>query len=307
MYGEEATRKAKEEGEQAVAIFEQEQKDIAEGKIPTTAPTDTMKKKVKRKSNSAPSKRGRESQEKGKDVAYGGVSNLHSCLDDTKAMYPKMSRVFQGFKSTVQKDDDVLITDVTSRIHAARQRVIIPSPYHCIPIRKSTKTLPSGCAMLIGLCPDDFGWRIETFLQSTQNLVAGYEEDLKMALDSEFGKHGINTRFRTIIKGFPCIIGKASKHLEEAASALGFYGTGLGCTIGNVDCNIGGLNSCSEIGAVLFYSKQQQSFQLAACGSNDSISVDGKSIKPSEGSITIGHKSICSVGSRVFMFMLASS
>ncbi len=33
LYGEEATKKAEKEGEEAVAIWEQEQKDIAEGKI----------------------------------------------------------------------------------------------------------------------------------------------------------------------------------------------------------------------------------------------------------------------------------
>lgn len=33
LYGEEATKKAEKEGEDAVAIWEQEQKDIAEGKL----------------------------------------------------------------------------------------------------------------------------------------------------------------------------------------------------------------------------------------------------------------------------------
>lgn len=43
LYGEEATRKAQREGEEAAAAWEQEKKDIAAGKI--VAPTKPVKKK----------------------------------------------------------------------------------------------------------------------------------------------------------------------------------------------------------------------------------------------------------------------
>ena len=109
------------------------------------------------------------------------------------------------------------------------------------------------------------------------------EEMLALALESEFDKYGMNSRFRTIVKSFPCTIGKASKHLEEAASTLGFYGTGLGGTIGNIDCYIGGMNTCSEISAIISYSLSKGSFELTAYDSSDFVTVNGKIIKPSDG------------------------
>lgn len=52
LYGEEATRKAQREGEEAAAAYEQEKKDIAEGKIP---PPEAKQPKKKKKSG-APKK-----------------------------------------------------------------------------------------------------------------------------------------------------------------------------------------------------------------------------------------------------------
>ncbi len=45
LYGEEATRKAQREGEEAAAAYEQEKKDIAEGKIPPPTAKPPKKKK----------------------------------------------------------------------------------------------------------------------------------------------------------------------------------------------------------------------------------------------------------------------
>ena len=45
LYGEEATKQAQKEGEEAAAAYEQEKKDIAEGKIPATSPKQEKKKK----------------------------------------------------------------------------------------------------------------------------------------------------------------------------------------------------------------------------------------------------------------------
>eukprot|EP00584_Thalassiosira_punctigera_P018912 CAMPEP_0172570628 /NCGR_PEP_ID=MMETSP1067-20121228/128271_1 /TAXON_ID=265564 ORGANISM="Thalassiosira punctigera, Strain Tpunct2005C2" /NCGR_SAMPLE_ID=MMETSP1067 /ASSEMBLY_ACC=CAM_ASM_000444 /LENGTH=689 /DNA_ID=CAMNT_0013362759 /DNA_START=57 /DNA_END=2126 /DNA_ORIENTATION=- len=45
LYGEEATKKAQLEGEEAAAAFEQHEKDIAEGKIPPPSPSKPAKKK----------------------------------------------------------------------------------------------------------------------------------------------------------------------------------------------------------------------------------------------------------------------
>jgi hypothetical protein len=45
LYGEEATKRAQKEGEEAAAAYEQLQKDIAEGKLPPSALTSPKKKK----------------------------------------------------------------------------------------------------------------------------------------------------------------------------------------------------------------------------------------------------------------------
>ena len=47
LYGEEATKKAQQEGEEAVAAYEQEKKDIAEGKIIAPPPKKKMSVKPK--------------------------------------------------------------------------------------------------------------------------------------------------------------------------------------------------------------------------------------------------------------------
>lgn len=49
MYGEDATKKAQQEGEDAVAAYEQEKKDIAEGKIVATTPIKKKKPSAKGK------------------------------------------------------------------------------------------------------------------------------------------------------------------------------------------------------------------------------------------------------------------
>jgi hypothetical protein len=45
LYGEEATRQAQKEGEEAAAAYEQEKRDIAEGKLPAAAPKPEKKKR----------------------------------------------------------------------------------------------------------------------------------------------------------------------------------------------------------------------------------------------------------------------
>lgn len=53
LYGEEATKQAQREGEEAAAKFEQRKKDIAEGKSPDQKPTRKKKAVSSRKQNAA--------------------------------------------------------------------------------------------------------------------------------------------------------------------------------------------------------------------------------------------------------------
>jgi hypothetical protein len=64
LYGEEATKQAQKEGEEAAAAYEQEKRDIAEGKIPA-APPQPEKKKRK------PAKKKTEGKEDGADEGEG--------------------------------------------------------------------------------------------------------------------------------------------------------------------------------------------------------------------------------------------
>lgn len=63
LYGEEATKQAQKEGEEAAAAYEQEKKDIAEGKVPVSLvkPEKKKRKPVKKKCD-------------GKDEEDGGSS-----------------------------------------------------------------------------------------------------------------------------------------------------------------------------------------------------------------------------------------
>ena len=156
LYGEEVTKKAQEEGEQAVAAYEQEQKDIAEGKIPVPASPKTKKKKPKGRQKGTASNRGKSKKKDDKNTKVCDEVNPVSFLKDTEPMYPKMSSDFQGIKMTIDKDDDALIMDVSSRILASRQKERNASSYYCLPVSKSMTVLPTGCAILLGLSSDNF-------------------------------------------------------------------------------------------------------------------------------------------------------
>ena len=271
-------------------------------KTPKSKAKALKTQKAPKEAKGTPSVRVKTPKKVNKTKMVSNIKKSLSALEDTKSMYSKMTKGFQGIRLNIKKDDNSLIREVSSRILASRKKEV--DRCYCIPVSESTTKFPVGCAVLLGLTPQDFGWEIDEFLKSSLHLVDGNKDVLKRALESEFGKGGMNARFRTIVKGFPCILGKASKYLEEAASTLGFDSKGLGGTIGDIDCNIGGINTCGEAEAVIAYSNTKNSFQLTASASSDSVSVNGKMVNPSEGSVTIGHKTICSIGSRVFVFIL---
>mmetsp|Transcript_13247 Transcript_13247/g.15409 ORF Transcript_13247/g.15409 Transcript_13247/m.15409 type:complete len:1475 (+) Transcript_13247:140-4564(+) len=301
LYGEEATKKAQKEGEEAVATYEQEQKDIAEGKIPTPLPP----KKKKAKTTSTTPRGGRGKKKKEKKTNTGIISKSQLSLNNTKPIIPQMASDYHHGVKVVSLEDNALAIPVSARILASRKNVREGS-FHCVPVSKSTQKFPDGCAILVGLSSAVYGWSITSFYESMRYLAQCEQEELLSTLQSEFGQDGMNVRFRTVVKGIPCFIGKASTHLEQAASFLGFYDTSGG-TIGDVDCNIGGVDgSCSEMAACISYFSSENSFYLTACGPDDFITVDGVKVTASTGSIEIENGSIISVGCRVFMFILPS-
>jgi hypothetical protein len=317
LYGEEATKKAQEEGEQAVASYEKEQKDIAEGKMPAVVASPCVKKKKpKGRAKPAPSSGTKSSGAKKppkKIVVTDELDNVF-LFQEKKALYKKMSGAFHRVKDTIDIEDTTLMSHVTSRILASRKKQISLTPNVCIPVSKTMKDFlfPSGRAMLVGLSPQDFGWDFESFLESSRQFSDNDLPHLSIAFESEFGDGGINSRFCSVIQGFPCIIGKASKHLEEAALTLGLYGANVGGTIGEIDCNIGGIGSCSEKAVVISgTSESLDLLKVNICDSTGSIAVDGNILVPTTTEMssmifTVGNKSIFSIGSRVFMLITNS-
>ena len=91
LYGEEATKKAQREGEDAVTAYEQEKKDIAEGKI--VAPTPTKKKRPAPKSKGT-GQRGRRKKTLEQSLTDGQTPPLNA--EVIKASIPKV-RLFHIF------------------------------------------------------------------------------------------------------------------------------------------------------------------------------------------------------------------
>ena len=193
---------------------------------------------------------------------------------------------------------------VSQRILACRSKVEC-SYLRCISIGMTSDEIPAGCALLVGISPNKFNWDAHDFISSLNHLVDNEGELFLEAMENECR---LNVQFRSLMQGAPCFIGKASVAVEQAAVALGFYGSELGGTIGEVDCNIGGIGgSCSVTAACISYSPGKKSFQLTACGKNDIITLNGGRINIAMGSLTIYSGDVVSVGSRVFIFLCPSN
>lgn len=212
-----------------------------------------------------------------------------------------MSSEYQG--SRLPQDENELMPAVSQRIIACRSKV--ESSYlRCISVGMNPDEMPTGCALLVGLSPDEFDWDVHDFFSSVSHLVGSEGEAFCESMKNECR---LNERFRSLMQGAPCFIGKASVALEQAAVALGFYGSELGGTIGEVDCNIGGIGgSCSDTAACISYSPEKKLFQLTACGDNDIITLNGGRINISMGGLAIYSGDVVSVGSRVFLFICPS-
>lgn len=127
-------------------------------------------------------------------------------------------------------------------------------------------------------------------------------------LSDEYSQGGYNELFRCVIQGSICVIGRASKITEQACEAFGLGAPAIGGTAGDIDCHISGAqNSCSEYAALIQYLPSSHSdFQLVLNNDEDVVTLNGKRILVGMGSFPLFNKDICSVGSRVFVFLLPS-
>jgi len=88
--------------------------------------------------------------------------------------------------------------------------------------------------------------------------------------------------------------------------ALGLGSVPLGGCVGNLDCHIGGVpGSCSELAACIQYSTNDTGqFHLSCLSSRDIVTLNGQIVTPESGRLPLCHEDICSVGARVFAFVL---
>jgi hypothetical protein len=355
LYGEEATRQAQKEGEEAAAAYEQEKKDIAAGKIPEPPPKPEKKNVVKKKVSEekavmpkkdpklkvSPAKKKQQESEAASGETGGGVKKTEKVvgkkrklsLPDTKPAEKKarvsnmkaeremlMAVVSKGVTKTPvlgpreafeSLDDSVLRKMVSIRLQAVRSRPDslsypdnFPSPSNealrsCVPFRNLDGLDPVGAAMLVGI-PSSRGWSLPDFI--TDN---GIENDFSMVqiLAAEYDDEGLNEKFMSVIQGSFCIIGQASKKMIRQFQEIGGGNVAMGSGCGALDCHIGGApGACSSQAASIRYDGDV--FRFACLNDDDVVTLNGKRLKQGGPGEALYNYDVCSVGSRVFAFLL---
>lgn len=354
LYGEEATRQAQLEGEEAAAAYEQEKKDIAEGKVkePEKKPkkekkpkekkpdkeknTDKKKKQtknadgndttpdeaVKKRQLSGDDGAGPESKKKKKPGPKPGpkITIKAEKKVDKESIAPVLAKgVYRAF-SLAARDDYQTQTDAElMESTISRVKVVRDNNYHVVDTKQAAvvddmmrPSLPQsagpatgqrGAAMLLGLSALHFGWDVDVFVSSRVFASVELEKNASAALNAEVSA---NENFCTMIQGPLCVIGNASPSLRKAHKQLGLGAIPLGSSVGEIDCHIGGtLLSCSETAATIRYAPTTAgAFQFAAVADEDIVTLNGKRITPGMGSFPLFNEDICTVGARVFVFLL---
>lgn len=180
----------------------------------------------------------------------------------------------------------------------------------CIPGNMETARacLPMGGAMLVGLSPSAFGWDMQEFVEASE---LSAEQDIMAALQLlavEYDDEGVNEKFRSVVQGTVCVIGSTGKATQQMYHSLGLGAVPLGGCVGKLDCHIGGVpGSCSERAACIRYSPTENSvFQFVCLSSDDMVTLNGRRITPETGSFPLLNDDVCSVGARVFVFVMPS-
>lgn len=345
LYGEEATRQAQKEGEEAAAAYEQEKKDIAAGIFPAAPPKPEKKAKVtsKKKTDDKPSGNAKEAkkQSKNEDIFGKKIRGRPKKKADEPLPKPppgKRSKTAGGkediapiviqsvAKATilapvpkfVKLSDEELMREAAVRLVAARSvnycvtEVSLPAPIHmdfrpCVPRKEELEDQMGGGALLVGIDPSLFGWNIDSIVSKQYFGSDGERRNAIEALTEEFGEDGLNQHFQSLVQGSTAVIGCASSRMKRVYSSLGMGSPPMGGPIGPIDCNTGGNpKCCSETAACIRYVPTETGdFQLSAL-SSDLITMNGQRITPEMGSFPLFNEDICTIGSRVFLFLLPS-
>lgn len=331
LYGEEATRKAQREGEEAAEAYEQEKRDIAAGKIPEPPPKPEKKKKApaKRKNTDAsgepPKKRraGRPKSSESSGEKKPRASSTRAPRAPKESLAPVLSKALVKVPQLAPKEafenmsDADLIDIAAENTKACRDlgycgsRTMGFGPPDmddglrpCIPNKIFSNVPPLCRALLVGLSATQFGWDIQNFveskeLQSEQDTMVGLQ-----LLAVEYDDDGVNEEFFTCLQGTRCTIGAASEMTQRMYRELGMGSVPLGGTVGKLDCHIGGVpGSCSERAAMIRYQPSDEcNFTISCLSERDVVTVNGTRLEPEMGSLRLMHEDICSVGPRVFVF-----
>lgn len=173
-------------------------------------------------------------------------------------------------------------------------------------VGKLSSASHGGAAMLLGLSSSLFGWDVDVFVSSRVFDSIDQERDASEALTAEYGAEGFNESFKSMIQGPLCVIGNASPSMRKAHKHLGLGRVPIGTAVGEIDCNIGGtMLSCSETTASIRYAPTSAGdFQFASLNDDDIVTLNGKRITPGMGSFPLFNEDVCTVGARVFVFLL---
>eukprot|EP00934_Nitzschia_sp_Nitz4_P002463 Nitzschia sp. Nitz4//scaffold119_size111653//105250//109419//NITZ4_004214-RA/size111653-augustus-gene-0.231-mRNA-1//-1//CDS//3329533908//2453//frame0 len=316
LYGEEATKQAQKEGEEAAAAFEKEKRDIAAGIVPAAAPKADKKPKRKPKK-----KEDEEKPKKKKKETPATEKKKVKPVADKESLAPVLSRsagkaVVLAPRTALEDLSDIeLATGVTKRVSAARllnyatAGFSVPAPVSsflrpCAPSRG--QLVPPGGAMLFGLSSAMFGWDAAAFLQRRYFASETDAQRAETAIE-ELGPGGENEEFQTLIQGTLTILGCASyRTIRVYASLLGGATPPVGGAIGSIDCHLGGSSkTCGEAAASIRYlpTEDDENFSLSAL-SEDMVTLNGQRITSEMGSFPLSHEDVCTVGSRVFVILL---
>jgi hypothetical protein len=214
--------------------------------------------------------------------------------------------------------DDDLLNLVSQKIKSARENGYIGSARSsiapaiesirpCLPMKSKGESRHLGIAMLMGISATSCGWDLQGFVEDS---LLDSEHDTMSALQLlavEYDDDGVNEKFASIIQGTVCAIGCADSKTQQAYRDLGFGTVPLGGTVGRLDCHIGGVpGSCSEVSACIQYAPTADSeFQIACMAYEDVVTVNGKRVTRDDGAAPLRNGDICSVGARVFSFIVA--
>ena len=302
LYGEEATRKAQKEGEDAVAAFDKA------GFDPSVAP------KVRRASSKGATTTTTTTKPSPPETNAKCLEEQSKLVSDTAFMLSSGNKGSSKLplvlsRRDVAEEDESGLRRIISSAPDTKVRSLPPTKAPCASDRDEEVAAPmslgqsvhrfinsGNAAVLVGINPSDFHWKISDFIQS-QNLP--HSDAHTRLLNEEFGPKGWNKSWCSAMISPSITIGRKSE--KTRSFTVPAYELPFTFAVGS--CNIGGNPFCGEIAAtVQFNPTKFSNFQMTA-KSDDVVTINGKRLVPQSGPFPLKHLDVCSVGFRVFAFI----